>query len=188
MQEAITNLDFIILNWIQTNLHSSFADWFFPWFTALANGGFIWLLVTGVLLCRPKKRRQGFLLLCGLVLSFLIVNVILKPTVARPRPCWLVNFPLLISNPIDYSFPSGHTAASFISAFILMAKWKKAGAWALVGASLIAFSRLYLYVHYPSDVLASIFLAALISGGVLWGKAQMRKKQDKIWPAERNRK
>ncbi len=175
MADIITQIDFSILNWIQTNLQCSFADWFFPRFTALANGGFIWLLLTAVLLCQRKTRRQGVLLLCGLALGLLAVNVILKPVFARPRPSWLVDFRLLIANPTDYSFPSGHTAASYISAFILLAKWKKAGIPALVTASLIAFSRLYLYVHFPSDVLASILLAALIAAGVV------RIFEKKLW-------
>lgn len=174
MPDAITQIDFQILNWMQTNLQCAFADWFFPWFTALGNGGFLWLLLAALLLCRRDTRRQGVQILIGLAVGFLLVNLLLKPLVARPRPCWLADFPLRIARPSDFSFPSGHTVSSFIAAFILAAKWKKAGAAALITASLIAFSRLYLYVHFPSDVLTSVVIAAFVSAGVVWLTSKKR--------------
>ncbi len=168
MPAAITQMDFTILNWIQAHLRCPLGDWIFPLFSALGDGGFLWLLLAAVLLCRRTWRKQGVLLLLGLAAGFLLVNLLLKPLVARPRPSWISDIVLLVENPTDFSFPSGHTASSFIAAFILLAKWKKAGTAALITASLIAFSRLYLYVHFPSDVLASVLLAASIAGGVLW--------------------
>ena len=97
----------------------------------------------------------------------LIGNVALKNWVARPRPCWLdPNVPLLIDLPKDYSFPSGHTLASVIAAAALTRANRKFGWIAMPLAALIAFSRLYLFVHFPSDVLASVALGLAIGRGV----------------------
>ena len=90
-------------------------------------------------------------------------NVFLKNFVARPRPCWLdSSVRLLIANPTDYSFPSGHTLSSVIGATILTKTDRRFGYAAIPLAALIAFSRLYLYVHFPSDVLAAAVLGVLI--------------------------
>lgn len=87
----------------------------------------------------------------------------LKNFVARPRPCWLdSSVRLLIANPTDYSFPSGHTLSSVIGATILTKTDRRFGYAAIPLAALIAFSRLYLYVHFPSDVLAAAVLGVLI--------------------------
>lgn len=123
----------------------------------------IWLLASGVLICTKKYRRQGILLLCGLAAGVLVGNVFLKNFVARPRPCWLdSSVRLLIANPTDYSFPSGHTLSSVIGATILTKTDRRFGYAAIPLAALIAFSRLYLYVHFPSDVLAAAVLGVLI--------------------------
>jgi len=116
-----------------------------------------------VLICTKKYRRQGILLLCGLAAGVLVGNVFLKNFVARPRPCWLdSSVRLLIANPTDYSFPSGHTLSSVIGATILTKTDRRFGYAAIPLAALIAFSRLYLYVHFPSDVLAAAVLGVLI--------------------------
>lgn len=134
-----------------------------PKITLLGNGGMIWLLASGVLICTKKYRRQGILLLCGLAAGVLVGNVFLKNFVARPRPCWLdSSVRLLIANPTDYSFPSGHTLSSVIGATILTKTDRRFGYAAIPLAALIAFSRLYLYVHFPSDVLAAAVLGVLI--------------------------
>ena len=137
------SLDWSILHWIQNMLVCPALNFLMPKITLLGNGGMIWLLASGVLICTKKYRRQGILLLCGLAAGVLVGNVFLKNFVARPRPCWLdSSVRLLIANPTDYSFPSGHAAIPL--------------------AALIAFSRLYLYVHFPSDVLAAAVLGVLI--------------------------
>ena len=89
-------------------------------------------------------------------------NVIMKNVFARSRPCWIDDsVKMLIKIPKDYSFPSGHTSVSFAGAFAIFLYYKKAGIAAFVLASLIAFSRLYLFVHYPTDVAAGVLIGLL---------------------------
>lgn len=157
------SLDWSILHWIQNMLVCPALNFLMPKITLLGNGGMIWLLASGVLICTKKYRRQGILLLCGLAAGVLVGNVFLKNFVARPRPCWLdSSVRLLIANPTDYSFPSGHTLSSVIGATILTKTDRRFGYAAIPLAALIAFSRLYLYVHFPSDVLAAAVLGVLI--------------------------
>jgi len=163
MTEAIISIDFQILDFIQNHMRCAFLDTVMPLVTMLGNGGFIWLFLTCLLLCMKTHRKRGIMLLSGLAAGFLVVSLILKPLVARPRPSWLLEIPLLITNPMDFSFPSGHTASSFIAAFLLTAYRPRLGFIVLPIAALIAFSRLYLYVHFPSDILVSILLAGIIS-------------------------
>ena len=150
-------LDQTILHGIHAALTGPFLDFLMPKITDLGNGGAIWLLAAGCLLCTKKYRRQGVLLLGGLAVGVLVGNVALKNLIARPRPV-----PLLIASPTDYSFPSGHTLSSAIAATILTKTDRCFGYAAIPLAALIAFSRLYLYVHWPSDVLAGALLGILI--------------------------
>ena len=115
-----------------------------------------------------KYRRQGVLLLVGLIAGVLVGNACLKNLIARPRPCWLdSSVQLLITNPADYSFPSGHTLSSVIGATGLTKTNRRFGYAAIPLAALIAFSRLYLYVHFPSDVLAAAVLGVAL-GELVW--------------------
>ena len=157
------NLDWSILHWIQNTLVCPALDFLMPKITLLGNGGMIWLLASGALICTAKYRKQGILLLGGLAAGLLVGNVLLKNLIARPRPCWLdSSVQLLIANPTDYSFPSGHTLSSVIGATVLTKTDHRFGYVAIPLAALIAFSRLYLYVHFPSDVLAAAVLGIVI--------------------------
>ncbi len=157
------NLDWSILQGIQHSMVCPFLDVLMPKITALGNGGAIWLLAAGGLLCTRKYRKQGVLLLGGLALGALIGNGVLKHLIARPRPCWLdSSVHLLIASPSDYSFPSGHTLASAVGASMLTMTNRKFGWAAIPVAVLIAFSRLYLYVHFPSDILGGAVMGVFI--------------------------
>ena len=148
-------LDQTVLHGIHAALTGPFLDFLMPKITALGNGGAIWLLAAGCLLCTKKYRRQGVLLLGGLAVGVLVGNVALKNLIARSRPCWLDDSVfMLISMPTDYSFPSGHTLASAIGATVLTKTNRRFGWAAIPLAAIIAFSRLYLFVHFPSDILA----------------------------------
>lgn len=138
-------------------------DRFFTHFTALGNAGAMWIVIAVALLFTKRYRMLGVQMALALIIGALIGNVFLKNLVARPRPCWIDNSViLLIENPTDFSFPSGHTLASFSSATVLFLNEKKWGVLALVTAGLMGFSRLYLFVHYPSDVLVGALLGIAI--------------------------
>lgn len=115
-----------------------------------------------VLLAIPKTRRFGLALALALVLDGIFCNGLLKPLIARARPYQLhPGVQLLIAPPSDYSFPSGHAAVSFTAAAALGASHAKAWGWSLALAILLALSRLYLYVHYPTDILAGALVGTL---------------------------
>ncbi|MEG2378003.1 MAG: phosphatase PAP2 family protein [Clostridia bacterium] len=166
MINAITDFDFLILNFIQSTLTGSVADKVMIIASRLTDGGFLWLIIALILILIPKQRKNGLFLLLSLGLALIIGSFIIKPLVARARP-FLSNeaFHLLITAPRDFSFPSGHTLTSFAAAVTLFRVHRAAGISALVFAALVAFSRMYLYVHFPSDVLVGLILG--ISIGVL---------------------
>lgn len=166
--QTITDIDFIILNFLHEKLSCGFLDILMPMITFLGNAGMIWIAVALVLLFIGKHRKNAFMLMSGLACSAVIGNMILKNLVARARPCVLnPTVSLLISAPTDYSFPSGHTMSSFAAAMILYHTDKRLGIPAVILAFLIAFSRLYLYVHFPSDVIAGAIIGAAI-GHLVW--------------------
>lgn len=155
------NIELKILDFIQT-LHIPILDKIMVWITSLGDAGMIWILLTAIFLIMPKTRRTGSIMLAALLVQTILCNVILKNLFARTRP-YDVNttIQLLVPKLQDFSFPSGHTSASFtIVSALYFAKdslWKPT----LILACLIAVSRLYLYVHYPTDVLGGIILGIL---------------------------
>ena len=118
---------------------------------------------TVILLLIPKTRKSGVYMAVALIADLIICNVILKPIVARIRPYSINQTVHLLVTPLkDYSFPSGHTAASFASVSALyFAGRKRMAAGTLIVSVLIAFSRMYLYVHYPTDVLGGLIIGLL---------------------------
>ena len=156
------SFDLPILDWIAGNLRCGFLDAVMPVITQLGDAGIFWIALAALLLFFPKYRKAGIAMGASLLVGVLLCNVTMKPLVARIRPYdyQLAHFgktiQLLIEAQHDFSFPSGHTIASFEAAAALSLYHKKLGIPALILSSLIAFSRLYLYVHYPTDVLFSV--------------------------------
>lgn len=157
--QTITNIDFCILNWIHEHFSCSFLNFLMPKITFLGNGGLIWITAAIIMLFFKKYRKTGIMIGTGLSTGVIIGNILLKNLIARERPCWLnETLQMLIAIPQDYSFPSGHTLSSFVAATIIMYSDRRIGIAAYVLAAMIAFSRLYLYVHFPTDVLAGALL------------------------------
>jgi undecaprenyl-diphosphatase len=150
-------------------MRSSFLDFIMPLITKLGNGGLVWIIVALAFLKSKQYRTDGFMLVGSLLICVLIGNIAIKPLVARLRPCDInTATSLLIAKPTDFSFPSGHTMSSFAAASVIFHANTSFGIAAFVLASLIAFSRLYLFVHYPSDIIVGIVLGLFISVLVIW--------------------
>lgn len=149
------------LQYIQT-WHTPVLDRIFVFITSLGNVGWFFIVVGIALLVPKSTRKTGLQILLALLFSSIFCNLILKDLVARDRPSWLMpQIELLIKNPKDFSFPSGHTSASFAFALSILCYHKRWGTAALVLAVLIAFSRMYLFVHFPTDILGGIITGTL---------------------------
>lgn len=158
LSDLITTFDVSVLEFIQGNLKNDFFDFLLPILTFLGDG-LIWLVLSAILLILPKYRHVGFLLILGISMGFLICNLTLKPIIGRLRPYQIHEiFSLRIPPPPGYSFPSGHATSCFAAATILIAYHRKLGIAAFVFAGLVAFSRLYLLVHFPTDVMIGCLL------------------------------
>lgn len=168
--------DSVLLDWFQS-IQNDILSGIFEVITTLGEAGIIWILIGLLLLVGRKTRWLGITVLIALLFSLLVGNLTLKPLVARPRPCWRhPEIPLLIANPKDFSFPSGHSMSSFAAASAIWMWNRKAGIVALAGAVIMAATRLYFYVHYPTDVVVGMFIGLAL--GVLADRIirQVRKR------------
>lgn len=160
---ALQSLEFSFLYFLQ-ELRTPFLDEVVPVFTSLGDKGLIFVALGAVLFIIPRTRKMGFIILLSLAAGFILGNGIIKNLVMRDRPCWIEpGILLLIENPHDYSFPSGHTLAAFetaVSIFLINRRW---GIPALIFAALMGLSRMYLFVHFPSDVLSGMALGIFIA-------------------------
>lgn len=187
----ITQLDFYILNAIQ-EMRTPFLDFLMPVITYLGSGGTVWIVTAVIMLFFRKTRKAGIAVLLSLLIGLLMSTVLLKGLVGRIRP---FNMPeglldassLLIGVPSgEFSFPSGHSVSSFSAAMVLLMFDKRIGSPALILAVLIAFSRLYLYVHFPTDILGGLVLGivfAVVSNFIvnkIGDKINERKLSDNI--------
>ena len=169
--QSVQNLDGEILLQIQQHLRTDMLTPLMKFVTFLGNGGWFWILCAVVLLAIPKTRKTGYAAVLSLIFGVIVTNLLLKNIVARPRPFAEIEALIpLIAKPTDFSFPSGHTTASFAVALVMLRMLpKKIGIPAVVLAALVAFSRLYLGVHYPTDVLAGFVVTLVGSSLAVWG-------------------
>ena len=168
--EWLAGLEGGVLLWIQEVLRGPVQDTLVMAYTSLGNSGILFIVAGVILLFFKKTRRLGVTALLALLIGFLITNLTLKPLLARPRP-WLdvdglVN---LLGESAYRSFPSGHATSAFAFAFALQygtkRKWLK---WlAMIVAILMGLSRLYVGVHYPTDVVGGV-LVGWFSGWIAW--------------------
>jgi undecaprenyl-diphosphatase len=164
---SIIDLDQAILFYIQTNFHFPVLDEIMIFFTTVGNFGLIWILLALLLILKKETRYIGVLTLAALLLGIILGEGILKNIIQRPRP--FTDFPsvqLLINQPSTYAFPSGHTMSSFAAAYVLSKYMNKYSLIIWIVAVTIAFSRLYLSVHYFSDIIGGIALG-LICGKIV---------------------
>ena len=165
MIDIINNFDFMVLDWIQAHLRCAFLDAVMPVVTYLGWKGAFFIACAVLMLFFSKWRKTGWSIGVALLLGLIVCNMIVKPLVARIRPYDLRAVALLIAPETDFSFPSGHTIAAFEFATTFALCKKKWAVPVYILAFVTAFSRLYLYMHYPTDVFVSIILGSLF--GVL---------------------
>lgn len=166
--EWLQNMDHHILLWIADTLRGSWMTYIQYILSAINNHGEIWLLLALIFLALPKTRRCGMAMLLALLLGLVVGNLVLKPWVARPRPFWTYADIAALLHPGGFSFPSGHTVSSFCAATVCFGYFRKIGISCYVLAALIGFSRLYLGVHYPTDVLCGAVLGVFLGTAAVW--------------------
>jgi len=174
--QSILNFDWAVFQFIEKHIWNNFLDKVFPVITTLGDTGLIWICIAVFLLFIKKYRRVGVVMAVALILDYVAVDIALKNLFGRPRPFdfdWqglgAFVYPNLIDRPGSFAFPSGHTAVSFAGAVAMISSGKK---WmyipALVLAALIGFSRIYVHVHYCTDVLAGVVVGALCGAAAIF--------------------
>lgn len=179
----MTGLDFSILYFIQGTVKNPLFDFLMPFFSFIGDGGGIWILACVVMMFFRRTRIWAATGLIAMLIAFVAGEIIMKNIFCRIRPCYIdMTVQMLIPKPESYSFPSGHTASSFACASAFFVYNRRFGVAALMLAVLISFSRLYNFVHFPSDIAAgcllgilSATLAVLVLKGVKNGKLKNRK-------------
>lgn len=162
MRDTLKKIDNTILRWINVELRNKTFDKAMPIITSSGNLGIIWITISVLLMTKKDYRILGQMILTALVITTIIGEGIIKNIVRRKRPFYHEDDKeLLISKPITYSFPSGHTASSFAVATVFIKADNAASLGIILLAGLIAFSRIYLGVHYPSDVIGGGIIGVL---------------------------
>ena len=173
-------IEFQILYTLQ-ELRTPLVDGLMVFITSLGDHGWFWILMGVLLFSFPRTRLLGGCMLISIAAGFLLGNVLLKNMAARQRPCWLdPSVELLVPVPKDFSFPSGHSLVSFEGAVCIFLFNRKWGIPALMLAVLTAFSRLYLFVHFPTDVLAGIVMGIVIAWSVVRTAKRQMEKTDRM--------
>lgn len=176
MIKVLYSMDQTVLLWLQDVVRCPALSFFLVPLTLLGEAGILWILISGVMLFFPKTRKIGCLSLLSLLVCYLVNDKVFKVLVERPRPFLVMpTLKTLISWPMSWSFPSGHACSSFSAATMYSyggeKRWLKSLFWVLAAA--MAFSRMYVGVHYPTDVLAGMLIGT--SGSILlWHLLQHR--------------
>lgn len=150
----------------------AWLTWIMKILSLLGSAGALWIVISIICAIIPKSRKCGFTMIFAMVITFIIGNLILKNVLARFRPCWVYDLSQIgnemhIKIPTDYSFPSGHTMNGVTASLVILfytIKSKRTvwmGAVAVVLAGLIAFSRMYLFVHWPTDIIVGALVGII---------------------------
>lgn len=172
----IQAIDNAVTLWVYS-MRQPWLDGFMVWISRLNDATVLWFIVTVVLLCFKRTRRCGIACLWSLLITIILNEMVVKPWINRPRPfAQLEGLTMLIRAPRSFSFPSGHTATSFAAAAAIFCNNRKLGWAAYVVAALIGFSRIYLSVHFLTDVLGGIVLGTLCAMAGVWISRKMGKR------------
>lgn len=179
--DGVNIFDSFVMTWVQENCHNAFTDAVFPVITYFGESGIFWIVLSLALLLFKKTRRCGIIAICAIAAGFLVGELGIKNIVCRLRPfqAFPGYEPLLIAAPKGYSFPSGHTCSSFAVAAVYFRFSKKWGTGALILAAAIGFSRVFLFVHWPTDILAGAVLGIGVALLMLWLVPKIAEKRRK---------
>lgn len=170
--QKLLELDGQVLLWLKDTCAHPALDRLMIFVSRMGDKGFCWIALGVLFLLLGMKKRQwyqrGIMVLSALLADVLLCNVLLKPLVNRTRPYTVLGYDLIVPPMHDASFPSGHTAASFAAATALYVIHPNWGRVAYAFAVLMGFSRLYLGVHFPLDVLAGAFVGTFAAKGALY--------------------
>lgn len=156
-----------MLEWFDS-IHGSVLDPLMVGITYSATSGLIWFVLGFLMTCSRRWRRCGVSVIVAVILAYIVVDVILKPLVCRERPFDVADFDLLVAAPDTWSFPSGHTASAFAGATAILIHNRRWGAVAMAYASLVGLSRVYLCVHWPTDVIAGALVGIALALLAVW--------------------
>lgn len=187
MEQFLIDWEGPVLLWIQEHMRNDFLTPVLTFLTHLGDHGYFWIALTILFLLLKKTRKVGGLMTCSLLLNTLVNNVLLKNLVARTRPYGVVDgLHRIIEAQSDYSFPSGHTGSAFAVAVVVFLMCpRKIGVPVLAFAFVIAFSRLYVGVHFPTDVLGGALIGAVIAYLVCAVYRRKTGQKGSIWNFER---
>ena len=145
-------------------IHNPVLDKIMVALSTIGNAGILWIVLTVILLIMKKTRRCWAQMALAMLLTFIIGNLVLKNMISRDRPCWIdPTVALLVKNTTDFSFPSGHSMNGFTAAVTILFYDKRWGIAAIILASFVAFSRLYNFVHFPTDVFAGVVIGTVVA-------------------------
>ena len=164
-----------VLEWFDS-IHGTVLDPLMVGITYSATSGLIWFVLGFLMTCSQRWRRCGVSVIVAVAVTYIVVDVVLKPLVCRDRPFAVEDFDLLIAAPDSWSFPSGHTASAFAGATAILIHSRRWGCVAMLYAILVGISRVYLCVHWPTDVLGGIVLGAAVGTAGAWIAKRLRKR------------
>ena len=167
-----------VLFWIRDNLTCGFMDWLMSTVSLLCTADIVWFVLAAVLIYRKDTRKIGVTLLLALIISIVICNGILKPTVERIRPYDEFGVSLIVPASSEFSFPSGHTTGVTVVTAVLLKHFRKWGYLMSIFAMMIMFSRMYLFMHYPTDILGGIAvgIVSVILAHIIMSYLERRKE------------
>lgn len=191
--ESFLEFDLQVFQWV-ANLYNPILDKIMVLITYSGEAGAIFIVISAILLFNKKYRKIGFCMLISMLIMLIFNNLILKEIFERSRPfnlelTWWVEeyvYPNLVSYPSSFSFPSGHTSSAFAAAIACLWYNKKIGIPVTIFAFIMGFSRIYVGVHYFSDVVFGIIVGIICAlAGVLVSKYCFDKFNEKVF--ERNK-
>jgi undecaprenyl-diphosphatase len=160
--QAIQSMDAAVSLFLQEHVRCALLNPIMVVVTTLGSVGLIWILTALVLMCFRSHRREGFGLLVVIGLCWCLNDGLIKNLVCRPRPFLVIpELEVLVKRPTSWSFPSGHSCSSFAASYYLSRTFGKKGAWAYLLAVLIAFSRVYVGVHFLTDILVGAVVGTI---------------------------